>query len=254
MPQVLFLLWLAVLTACSQTVPVKRTPTPGLTPPPPTEPAELSQAGLAARIVESAADDSTGNAQSLIGIYQAAFGAIDPESAAFLAELADHLAAGGPEAAELAEAWLAQVLTEIEARESLYMNISPQAGEVASNRVEAFIQAHDFVDAFVSADEDKRFSHPALADLAQLSANAEASLANTGDPPLIEFSRQIDQIMRHAARGEWPQAREALADLKRNLPRRPGPVSMSLRAGRGSIGVFSLYIPPRAFSKPLDFK
>ena len=38
-------------------------------------------------------------------------------------------------------------------------------------------------------------------------------------------NRQIDQILRHAARGEWSQAREALADLKRNLPRWPNPVS-----------------------------
>lgn len=221
------LIWclIAILAACSQTA--SPTPTTELTPIPPAEPSDLSQAELAAQIVDAVLGApptaETGGGLPLIESYQEIYGGIGPDSDALLSELADQLAAGSLDPTGLARLWLAQVLTELEARETLYMNMSSQPGEVASNRVEAFIQAHDFVDAFVSADEDGRFSHQELAGMAQLSANAEASLANTGDPPLIQFSRDIDQVMRHTARGEWPQARAALADLKRNLPRRPQP-------------------------------
>ncbi len=233
-----FLIWclIASLTACSQ--PILLTPTIELTPTPQADPAELSQAELAAQIVDALVENDAGAARSLIERYQAIYGGIEPDSDALLGQLADQLAAGSPDPAELARLWLEQVLAEIEARETQYMNASSQPGEIASNRVEAFIQAHDFADAFLSADEDRRFTHQELADLAQLAANAEASLANTGDPPLIEFSRQIDQILRHTARGEWPQARQALTELKRDLPRRPDPISMNLRAKRGSLGIF----------------
>lgn len=233
-----FLIWCLILILAACSPPASLTPTTELTPTPPADPAELSQAALAAQIGEAVVEESTGAELFLIERYQAIYGGIEPDSDALLGQLADQLAAGSPDPDELARLWLEQVLTEIEARETLYMNVSSQPGEVASNRVEAFIQAHDFADAFQSADEDGRFTHQELADLAQLAANAEASLANTGDPPLIEFSRQIDQILRHAARGEWPQAREALAELKRNLPRRPDPISMNLRAKRGGLGIF----------------
>lgn len=111
----------------------------------------------------------------------------------------------------------------ISEREAYYINMAPQGGIVAYNRVEAFIQAHDFMDALQAALSDNQFSEDELEKIAQLAANAEASLYNTGDWQLFEYARLIDTLSKHAFRGEISQAQEGLGQLKRSLPRRPRP-------------------------------
>ncbi len=108
-------------------------------------------------------------------------------------------------------------------REAYYINMPSQPGVVVYNRVEAFIQAHDFMDAFQAALSDGQFSEDELEQIAQLAANAEASLYNTGDWPLFEHARQIDKLSKHAFRGELAQAEIGIGELKRSLPRRPRP-------------------------------
>lgn len=111
----------------------------------------------------------------------------------------------------------------ISKREVYYINIQPQPGIVAYNRVEAFIQAHDFLDTLQAALSDNQFSEDELEQIAQLAANAEASLYNTGDWQLFEFARKIDALSKHAFRGELSHTQAGLSDLKRSLPRRPRP-------------------------------
>jgi hypothetical protein len=117
--------------------------------------------------------------------------------------------------------WFSAVQTEIEAREKRYANTPPQLGKVAYNRIDAFTQAHDFMDAFTEALEDGKFSPAELAEISELAATAKSSLYNTGDPQLINHARQIDDLASRAYRGEWMQASDGLFELRISLPRRP---------------------------------
>jgi hypothetical protein len=109
--------------------------------------------------------------------------------------------------------------TELSDREKKYTGYTPQ--QVEDSRIGAFIQAHDFVDAYKNALSDGKFSPDELANIGQLSINAKASLYNTGDPQLIDFANRIDGLTRSAARGEWPQARSGISDFEVSLPARP---------------------------------
>ena len=119
--------------------------------------------------------------------------------------------------------WLSNVQTGIEAREKLYANTPPQLNKVAYNRIDAFTQAHDFLDAITIALSDEKFSYTELAEISQLAATAEASLYNTGDPQLITIAQQINDLTHNASRGEWAIASSRLSELKFSLPARPRP-------------------------------
>lgn len=119
--------------------------------------------------------------------------------------------------------WLSNVQTQIEDRERLYANTPPQLSKVAYNRIDAFTQAHDFLDAFTTALNDEKFSPAELAEISQLAATAKASLYNTGDPQLITFARQINDLTHNASRGEWAIASSRLYELKFSLPAKPRP-------------------------------
>jgi hypothetical protein len=113
------------------------------------------------------------------------------------------------------------VQTGLNVREKYYANIQPQSGLVAYNRVDAFIQAHDFADAYRAALSDGRFSSGELARISQLGATAEASLYNTGDWQIMDLARQIDALIDYASRGEWSLARDKLDELTQSMPGRP---------------------------------
>ncbi|MBN1305541.1 MAG: hypothetical protein JXA13_13970 [Anaerolineales bacterium] len=141
---------------------------------------------------------------------------------AALDQINNALAQAQTRASELptrAQAWNEQVKTKINEREDFYANI--QATEVYNNRVDAFVQAHDFLDAYKGALQDGKFTPDELANISLLGANAEASLSNTGDPLLLDFANRIDGLTRNASRGEWPQARSGIGELETTLPRRP---------------------------------
>jgi hypothetical protein len=117
--------------------------------------------------------------------------------------------------------WVARVEAHINAREKLYATIPSQPGIVANNRVEAFTQAHDFLDAMNAAFDDDKLSPDELTEIGRLAANAKASFYNTGDHQIFGFAEQIDAIAHHAFRGEWTQARDGMFILKFSLPARP---------------------------------
>jgi hypothetical protein len=120
-------------------------------------------------------------------------------------------------------AWQEQVLTQIDLRETYYMNIQPQLGHVAYNRVEAFIQAHDYVQAVQDAFDDGIFTPEELIKISQTAANAEASLFNTGDPQLFGYAQTIDRLTRNIVRGDWANASDEIEHLRLSLPARPQP-------------------------------
>ncbi len=120
--------------------------------------------------------------------------------------------------------WHLNVEIQIEEREKLYANTASQPSQVTYNRVDAFTQAHDFLDATTIALNDKKISSAELAIISQLAANAKASLYNTGDPELIGFAQQINKLAHTAYRGEWTQTSNGIAELKQLLPARPRPL------------------------------
>lgn len=119
--------------------------------------------------------------------------------------------------------WLMAVQINIEEREKLYANTPPQSSLVTYNRIDAFTQAHDFMDSATTALNDGTISIAELALISQLAANAKASLYNTGDPQLFDFAQQIDVLARNLSRGEWAQASNGLTELKFSMPARPRP-------------------------------
>ena len=124
---------------------------------------------------------------------------------------------------EQAGSWVSDVQAQIEAREKFYANTQPQLGLVAYNRIDAFTQAHDFLDMFTAALSDEKLSSAELAEISQLAATAKSSLYNTGDHQLFTFAQQINNLSRQASRGEWTQASSGLVELKLSLPSRPRP-------------------------------
>ncbi len=119
--------------------------------------------------------------------------------------------------------WQEQVLTQIDLRETFYTNFQPQSGKVAYNRVEAFTQAHDFIQVFQNAFDDGIFTPEELSKISQIAANAEASLFNTGDPQLFGYARAIDRLTRIIVRGDWTDAGNEIELLRLSLPARPQP-------------------------------
>jgi hypothetical protein len=245
-----------MLMACSPQI--NPTPTPAVaTLEPVVDYKALSEEALAALIDETIFDLATAVAtpnkeihtiqseiertQAQIAVYTMRYGEIAGETIlslqeieAGLAETANRITRQSLSATEFEElgvvvtavesqaaAWLTAVTTHIAEREQLYANTLPQPGQVAYNRVDAFSQAHDFLDALNAALVDDQFTPSELAEISQLAATAEASLSNTGDPQLISHARQIDDLARHVFRGDWPQASDGAFTLKFSLPVRP---------------------------------
>lgn len=121
------------------------------------------------------------------------------------------------------EAWFLAVQTALAERQKRAANTQPQAGQVVYNRVEAFIQAHDYLDAFTTALDDEKISAEELAHISQLAATAKSSLYNTGDPELMGIAQRINALTDNASRGEWQQASVGLDELQLSLPARPRP-------------------------------
>jgi hypothetical protein len=124
---------------------------------------------------------------------------------------------------EKAWAWQQQVLSHIDEREKSYMRIQPQLGHVEHNRVGAFAQAHEFLDAYQDAFKDGKLSPIELGNISQIAANAEASFYNTGDPQLFDFAKRIDILTSWIVRSEWPQVHSGVIELQSLLPARPRP-------------------------------
>jgi hypothetical protein len=106
-------------------------------------------------------------------------------------------------------------------RIALLQQFPAQIGKIASSRVEALIQTYDFVEAYTLALEDSFISQTELAVLIQLTANARASLYNTGQPELIQFADTAGWLIDLAVHGDWEAASNAIRAFQRSLPRKP---------------------------------
>ena len=130
--------------------------------------------------------------------------------------------AAGDKAAEIQtrnQTWFQNRQAELENRAATAL--STQAGNVATDRKGALLSAFDYVDAVRAGLADNKISPAELAHIAQLGANASASLNAHGGPQLQQFSGSINDITGQLARGQMPQAQANMGNLERALGNRP---------------------------------
>jgi ABC-type transporter Mla subunit MlaD len=120
---------------------------------------------------------------------------------------------------QLAGGWLQDLQAELESRASAALAIQPT--EIAEDRRSAIVSAYDYVETVRSALTDSKISQQELADIAQVAANAAASLLAQGGPQLQNLAGSLDDITAKIARGQLPDVQGLLAVLESSLPPRP---------------------------------
>ena len=115
--------------------------------------------------------------------------------------------------------WISQVQTSLQEREAQFFSMAPT--EIASDRNGAILQLYTYLDTVKVAMGDNKISNGEMTQIAQLAANARASLQTQGGPGLQNVAASIDGMTRQLSRGEWPQARNGLGGFEASLPSRP---------------------------------
>lgn len=115
--------------------------------------------------------------------------------------------------------WKTNLPSELEGRAANALAVPPN--QVATDQLGALVSAFQYVDGTRGALSDNRITQSELANIAQLGANASASLEAHGGPQLQQRSGSIDGITQKIARGQWSQARTSLGDLEKSLGSRP---------------------------------
>lgn len=116
------------------------------------------------------------------------------------------------------QGWLSAVQEQLQMREKQVLSVQPNA--VASNRVEALASVRSYVQEMKVALTDQKISPAELNTLAQLAANANASLAAHGGPQLAGLQASIQALTVQAARGQVPQLKTSLMELEAAIPGR----------------------------------
>jgi hypothetical protein len=118
-----------------------------------------------------------------------------------------------------AQDWAVQVQAALQGREDSILAVPPS--QVAGDRSGAVEQVYAYLDTVKQAMGDGKIGQAEMSQIAQLAANAKASLHSQGGPALQNLAGSIDSLTRQLARGEWPQARSGLPSFEGSLPRRP---------------------------------
>lgn len=90
--------------------------------------------------------------------------------------------------------------------------------QIADTRRGAITQARDYLDALQLAVGDGRFSLEELQRLSQLGANAAASLRQFSNGDLARLPDMIDGLTGNFARGQLPEIRNGLGNLRDAIP------------------------------------
>jgi len=123
------------------------------------------------------------------------------------------------EAHAQSQEWRTNLSSELDSRAANVLAVPPN--QVATDRLGALVSGFQYVDGTRGALDDNRITQSELANIAQLGANASASLEAHGGPQLQQRSGSIDDITQKIARGQWSQARTGLGDLEKSLGSRP---------------------------------
>jgi hypothetical protein len=115
--------------------------------------------------------------------------------------------------------WNTQAKDGINRRAAAVQGVKPN--QIASDRQGALLMAFDYLDVTRRALDDHKLSKPELMNIAQLGANAGASLLQHGGSAFSQMPDRISSTTTHVARGELPQAKKGLGDMDRDLGARP---------------------------------
>lgn len=115
--------------------------------------------------------------------------------------------------------FLSQVQTSLQDRENTFTNFTPN--EIASDLNGTLNQLHDYLDTVKTSFGDRKIDPTEMTQIAQLGANAQASLLANGGPQLQNIGGSIDGLTRQLSRGEWSQANRSLGGFEASLPSRP---------------------------------
>ncbi|MCP4142156.1 MAG: hypothetical protein GY755_18080 [Chloroflexi bacterium] len=115
--------------------------------------------------------------------------------------------------------FLEQVKTGLQDRENTFANMAPN--EIAGDLNGTLDQLHDYIDTVKTSFGDRKIDKNELTQIAQLGANAQASILANGGPKLQGFGDSIDSLTRQISRGEWPQAGRDLGGFEASIPSRP---------------------------------
>ncbi len=146
---------------------------------------------------------------------EAATAAIDQLNEA-AGNLTEHLA----ESQQDREEFLTQVKTNLDERESAFAEMAPS--EIAGDLNGTLTQLHDYLDTVKASFADGKIDPTEMLQIAQLGANAQASILANGGPQLQNIGVSLDGLTRQISRGEWPQASRSLGGFEASLPSRPG--------------------------------
>ena len=105
--------------------------------------------------------------------------------------------------------------TELENRATAALSVQPNS--IANDRQAAYQSALDFLGAVRQSLNDDKISAAELANIAQLGANASASLEAQGGPQLQQFAGSIDNITALIARGDVAQVIALMETLETSL-------------------------------------
>jgi len=137
-----------------------------------------------------------------------------------LNEAATNITAHVAESQEDREQFLEQVKTKLDERENEFANLAPT--EIANDLDGTLTQLHDYLDTVKNAFTDRKIDRNEMSQIAQLGANAQASILANGGPKLQDIGGSIDGLTRQISRGEWSQASRDLGGFEASLPARPG--------------------------------
>ncbi|MFQ5612653.1 MAG: hypothetical protein ACE5H9_11030 [Anaerolineae bacterium] len=154
-----------------------------------------------------------------------------------IAELEAAAQAAGSQAEQVqqqVQTWMVDYPAQVEERVASALTTQPN--QVATDPQGAVQSAFEFVSAGQAALGDGRVSAEELATLAQLGANASASLNAQGNPQLQQVSGMITATTEQMARGNVSQASEMLSQLGLSTAQsvQPSQVATDLQ---GAIGI-----------------
>ncbi len=129
--------------------------------------------------------------------------------------LTDHAAQAQSDRTEL----FTQIKTSLDERENNFANLAPN--EIAGDLNGTLNQLHDYLDTVKTSFGDRKIDPAELLQIAQLGANAQASILANGGPQLQNIGGSIDGLTRQLSRGEWPQASRSLGGFEASIPSRP---------------------------------
>ena len=117
------------------------------------------------------------------------------------------------------QTWKDTLQNDLNNREQRYASLP--ATEIASDRDGALLLVYAYLDSVKAAFEDRRISMGEMDIIAQLAANAKASLQAEGGPALQILGNSVDSFTRQISRGQWPQVRNGIGNFEGSLPQRP---------------------------------